>query len=67
VAIDSTVRVTRLSADVELDHRVGDLISDGADGEWRVEEIALEERRLVVSEVMLTERYVAVAPELLAA
>jgi hypothetical protein len=66
VASDSTVTVCCLSADIELEHRVGDLISDGADGHWRVEEVGLEERLLVVSEVLLEARYVAV-PELLAA
>ena len=66
VALDRTVTVTRLAEGVESEHRVGDLISDGAEGHWRVEEIALEERCLVVSEVMLEERQAAV-PELLAA
>jgi hypothetical protein len=66
VAIDRTVTVTRLAEGVDLEHRVGDLISDGADGHWRVEEIVLEERFIVVSELMLEERHRAV-PELLAA
>ena len=66
VASDGTVIVTRLSVDVELQHRVGDLISDGADGQWRVEEIEFEERHLVVSEVMLEVLSVD-APLLLAA
>jgi hypothetical protein len=52
--------------DVELQHRVGDLISDDADGQWRVEEIELEERHLVVSEVLLDVLSVD-APLLLAA
>jgi hypothetical protein len=68
MAIDCTVTVTRLSTDVELGHRVGDLISDGAGGHWRVEEIVCEERCLVVSEIEIEIEQPRIAvPELLAA
>jgi len=66
VALDGTVSVASLAAEVELEHRVGDLISDGADGHWRVEEIVFAERCLVVAQVMPEEPHVAL-PELLAA
>jgi hypothetical protein len=66
VAIDNTVTVLRLSDDVELDHRVGELISDGADGHWHVEAVMLDERCLVVSVVGREEPSVTVL-ELLAA
>jgi hypothetical protein len=66
VSGDGTVIVSRLSVNVELHHRVGDLISDDGDEQWRVEEIELEERYLVVSEVMLEVRRMDV-PLLLAA
>jgi hypothetical protein len=63
VAIDGTVTTTRLEAGLELDHRIGDLIPDGAGGSWRVEELVHEQRHLVVSEVAVEPRLV----ELLAA
>jgi hypothetical protein len=64
IAADDTITVARLEEDFELDHRVGDLISDGLGGQWLVDEATLEQRCLVLREIMAG-RYVM--PELLAA
>jgi len=66
VSFDGTVSVAGLTADVELEHRVGDLIPDADGGHWRVEEIVFDEQSLVVAQVMPDEPDVVV-PELLAA
>ena len=50
VDLDGAVTITRLALHFELDLRVGDLILDDAEGgHWRVEEIDVEQRHLVVA------------------
>ncbi len=51
VALDGTVSIDRLAPDFELDHHIGARISDGLEGAWRVDEIVLERRCLLVSEL----------------
>lgn len=48
---DGAVTVTRLALEFELHLHVGDLITDEAGGHWRVEEIDVELRNLVVAVV----------------
>ncbi len=48
IALDGSVEVCRLDLHVELSHRAGDVIPDGAGGHWHVEEVVLEERCLTV-------------------
>jgi hypothetical protein len=56
IAIDGSVTVARLEESLDLEHHVGDVIPgpDG-NGHWRVEEVALEERCLMVSEISVVE------------
>ncbi len=47
---DGGVTIARLALGCVLDVRVGDLIPDDAeDGHWRVEEVDVEQRHLVVA------------------
>ena len=55
VANDGSVVVTHLAAGNELSHRTGDLISDGADGYWRVEWASVDAWCLAVWEVAAPE------------
>jgi hypothetical protein len=60
IAADGSLTVCRLEEDLDIDHRTGDLIpSHFGDSQWRVEEIAHEERWLVVSEIAVVELVVA--------
>jgi hypothetical protein len=68
VMTDGTVTVARLASELELDHRAGDVISDGEGGLWRVEEVFVEQRHLVVSVAPLpADQSQRAAPDRLAA
>jgi len=68
VMADGTVTVTRLASEFALDDRPGDVISDGEGGLWRVEEVFVEQRHLVVSVAPLAaDRHQSAALDRLAA
>jgi hypothetical protein len=60
IAIDGSMSVSRLEESLDLEFHIGALIpSHDGDGQWRVEEVALEERCLTVSEIVVVEIVVA--------